>query len=91
MPRKVLEFVGAAGAVPDDRADFVRDLLRALAVRGFSVSAEDAHAAWSRYSSQAGFSWVRVPEDTYEVLMRLRSFLRPAADPDPEDASSPPP
>ncbi|MCE6951502.1 hypothetical protein LAZ40_17515 [Cereibacter sphaeroides] len=75
MATKALAFAGEAAVVPQDRTGFVRHIQDALRIRNFEVAPADAFAAWSAYSATAGWAWVRVPEDTYEVLMRIRPFL----------------
>ncbi|PTR12536.1 hypothetical protein [Cereibacter azotoformans] len=77
---RLLAFRGKAGTVPDERAGFVRAIRKALTLRGTEVTAEDAFSASSAYSATAGWPWVRVPEDTYELLMRIRLYLRVPAD-----------
>ncbi|SNX70177.1 hypothetical protein SAMN05878503_10586 [Cereibacter ovatus] len=75
---KTLVFPGRIGPVPENRMEFVRKIRHALTLRDCMVAPEDAHAAWSAYSASAGWPWVRVPEDTYEVLSRIRPHLRPS-------------
>ena len=76
---KTLIFPGSPLPVPDSRREFVRRIRQALSLRDCVVAPEDAHAAWSAYSASVGWPWVRVPEDTYEVLSRIRPHLRPVA------------
>ncbi|MGP3698929.1 hypothetical protein [Rhodobacter sp. NSM] len=71
----MLVYPGQMGPVPENRLEFVRKIRHALSLRGCAVALEDAHAAWSAYSASAGWPWVRVPEDTYEVLSRIRPHL----------------
>jgi hypothetical protein len=76
-----LEYPGERSLMTQARADVVHLIREALRIRGFEVARDDAFSAWSAYSAGAGWSWVRVPEDTYEILMRIRPYLRPAAPP----------
>lgn len=75
---KTLQYPGRIEPVPESRIEFVRKIRHALSLRDCTVALEDAHAAWSAYSASVGWPWVRVPEDTYEVLARIRPHLRPA-------------
>uniref|UniRef100_A4WZA4 Uncharacterized protein n=2 Tax=Cereibacter TaxID=1653176 RepID=A4WZA4_CERS5 len=74
---KLLVYTGPRGPVPENRMEFVSKIRQALSMRDCAIAPEDAHAAWSAYSASAGWPWVRVPEDTYEVLSRIRPHLRP--------------
>ncbi|MGP3698047.1 hypothetical protein [Rhodobacter sp. NSM] len=79
MTTKTLIYAGEATLVPQERSRLVRAIQDALRMRDFEVAPADAFAAWTDYSTSVGWPWVRVPEDTYEVLMRVRPFLRTAA------------
>lgn len=74
---KTLVYPGEIAPVPEHRLEFVRRIRQACRMRACAVAPEDAHAAWSAYSASAGWAWVRVPEDAYEVFSRIRPLLRP--------------